>query len=181
MNTGCKVHDAMTKRPVTVKQDTTIEKCAKLMAKEMVGSILVVEKEKCLGILTEYDIVRKVVAEGKKNDTKVSEVMTKNPFSVNPNQDISEAAVIMGNNNIRHMPVMDGEKFMGFLTAKDVLKVQPELLNLIVDKYHLREEENKPVRSFYEHDGVCELCGEYASKIFQVDGSNVCVKCRNDL
>ena len=107
--------------------------------------------------------------------------MSKDLITIHPDQDIYEAAVIMRNSNIRHVPVMDGKKFMGFLTAKDVLKVQPQLFDLIVEKLELREEENKPIRQFYESDGVCELCGEYAVKIYDVEESKVCFDCKREM
>ena len=181
MKTGCNVYDAMTKRPVTVKLDASIEDCAKIMKKEAVGSVVIVEADTCVGILTESDIIKKIIAEEKDVSMLVREVMSKNLITVNPNQDIYDAAVIMRNSNIRHVIVMDDKKFMGFLTAKDVLKIQPQLFDLLIEKIELREETEKPIFKFYEKDGICELCGEYSTKIYDVDDSKVCVKCRKDM
>ena len=140
--------DAMTRKPVVVKPDTTILECSNLMKDKHVGSLMVIQGEELKGILTEQDIVRKVVA--KKIDsekTKVKDIMVTEIISVNPESDIYEALVVMRDNNVRHLPVIYKGKMTGYLTIKDILKIEPQLFELIVEKFELREEDRKPIGS----------------------------------
>ena len=80
MKTGVAVMDAMTNSPVVIKSKETLQSCAKLMLKRKVGSILVMKGEKLLGIVTEKDLVRSVVAKGLNTKTTLVEgIMTKKP------------------------------------------------------------------------------------------------------
>lgn len=159
--TGYKVMDAMTKQPVVVKPGEKLESLAKKMARHHVGSLVVKDKEKLLGMITEQDVVRKVIAKNiNPYKLKVKDIMEKNLVTISSEQDIYEALVLMKEHNIRHIPVMDGKKMAGFLTIKDILKIQPELFELMVEKFELREEKNKPVRKILEgNEEVCEFCG----------------------
>jgi signal-transduction protein with cAMP-binding, CBS, and nucleotidyltransferase domain len=146
MKTGYKVCDAMTKKPLDIPADSTIEQASKMMKENHVGSLIVKEGAKVKGILTEQDIVRKVIAKG--NDPKretVGSIILRDLISIEPQEDIYEALVVMRDNNIRHLPVMDGKNMIGFLTIKDILKIQPQLFDIIVEKFELREEKEKPI------------------------------------
>ena len=132
MQTGFKVSDAMTKKPVEVSEDITIKKCAEIMKKHDVGSVLVKKKTKLVGILTEEDLVYKVVAEAKDaKKIKVKDIMVTRLITIEPDNDIYNALVKMSNNNIRRLPVIKDNKLVGILTLKDILKIQPQLFEII--------------------------------------------------
>jgi CBS domain-containing protein len=135
MKTGVSVADAMTQEPITISPNLPLEACAVLMKEHNIGSLIIREKDKLKGILTEWDIVRKVVATGG-NPKKLTakDVMESNVVTISPNQDIYEALVKMRNNDIRHMPVVKAGVLVGYLTIKDVLKIQPELFEILVEK-----------------------------------------------
>ena len=146
MKTGIKVCDAMTKRPVTVSSDTSIKKCAEIMEKEKVGSLIIKDNSHLLGIIKERDIVRSVVLENHDaNKEVVSNYMVKRVITITPDVDIYEALIVMRDEDVRMLPVMDGKKIIGLLTVKDILKIEPTLIELLADKLVLREEENKPI------------------------------------
>jgi len=147
MKTGYRVFDAMTHEPIYVTPETSIVNSSKKMKEYNIGALLIKENNIVVGICTEEDIVCRVVAEGK--DPKkvfIKEVMTKNVRSISPQDDIFDALMRMRELDIRHLPVEMDEKFVGLLTMKDILKIEPQLFDLIVDKYELREEENKPIK-----------------------------------
>lgn len=147
MKTGYKVCDAMTKKPIVVDPKTSIVECAKIMLKNHVGSLIVGKGKKLLGIITEQDIVRKIVAlniDIKK--TKVEDYMEKRLYTIGPEEDIFDAIKMMSECNIRHLPVKDDGHMIGFITLKDILKIQPQLFELLVDKFELREVEDKPIK-----------------------------------
>lgn len=178
MKTGYNVIDAMTKRPIFVGPETTLQECAKIMAKKHVGGLIIKENNVLKGIMTEQDVVRKIIAKGKDpRNVPVREVMETKITTIKPDKDIFDAIIMMRDKNIRHLPVMDNEKMLGLLTMKDVLKIEPQLFDLLIEKFELREEENKPIHNIGENEGVCETCGEYFPKLYEVDGSMMCFKC----
>lgn len=179
MKTGFLVGDAMTKKPITVSGTLTIEECARLMAERHVGSLLIVEGDKPAGIVTEQDFVRKVMARGKDaKHVKVSEIMATGLLTVAPDRDIYDAIVLMRDNNIRHLPVIHGKDMVGFLTLKDILKVEPQLFDLMVDRFELREESRKPIPEFNPTLGECDACGQFSKELRRDGNAMVCEHCR---
>ena len=181
METGLKVGDAMTVKPVTIKPDVSLKKCADIMAKKHVGSVIVEEKGEIVGVLSEQDIVRKAVAKGVAGRKKVKDIMEKDLITIAPEKDLFDAIRTMRDYNIRHLPVMHKGKFVGLVTMKDILKVEPDLFDLLVEKFEIREEEKKPANKVNENEGVCELCGEYAEELSTVDGVQACPDCQEGL
>jgi len=181
MKTGYKVMDAMTTKPIAVDQNTTLLDCARTMDEKHVGAVVVKDNEHSLGIITEQDIVRKVVAKGINPLTeKVKDYMEKKLITVSPEKDIYDALILMRDNNIRHLPVTENNKMVGLLTIKDVLKIEPQLFELVVEKFELRESSRKPISRIIPEEGLCEACGEYTEKIKDVDGSLLCESCAEE-
>jgi len=181
MDTGYKVGDAMTANPVTIKQSASLKQCADLMAKKHVGSVLVEDKGKIVGVLSEQDIVRKAVAKGTAGKKKVKDLMEKDLVTIAPDKDIFEAIRVMRDYNIRHLPVMAKDQFLGLITMKDILKIEPDLFELLVEKFEIRESRKKPAFKVGEREGLCEICGEYADELASVEGIQVCPKCEEEL
>jgi len=146
MKTGYKVCDAMTNNPVKVSPDTSIKDCARIMADKKVSSLIIQQDEKLLGIIKERDIVRSIVLENKDAETElVNEFMVTNVVTITPEVDIYEALLVMRDEDVRMLPVVNENKIIGLLTVKDILKIQPELFEILAEKLILREEERKPI------------------------------------
>ena len=181
MKSGIQVADAMTINPVSIEFDITLAECARVMSKNHVGAVVIKDNNLSLGILTEQDIVRKAVAKGvNANETKVRDFIAKKLITVKPSEDIYEAIVKMRNNNIRHLPVVESGRMLGLLTIKDILKIEPQLFEIIVEKFELREESRKPINRIIPTEGICQLCGEYSEKVKEVDGSVICDSCAKE-
>ncbi|MBC8494612.1 CBS domain-containing protein [archaeon] len=179
MKTGIKVADAMTNKPVSISSDCSVTECAKLMRKYKVGSLLVKDENQVLGILTEKDFVEKILAKGKNpNDMIAADIMEKNLITIEPGRDIYEAMMEMRNSDIRRLPVEENGKIIGFLTMKDILKIEPQLFDLLVEKIELREEMLKPTKSEHREEGVCESCGNFTYDLQEDAGVKLCFDCR---
>jgi len=153
MKTGIQVADAMTVKPVTVGPNATLLGCAELMAREHVGSLLVVENGKVLGIFTEQDMVRKgMVLDKPASSIRAREIMESKMVMIEPRADIMEAAEVLRERNIRHLPVVHNGKLAGLVTGKDILKLQPDLFDIFAQRIELRESDRKMPR--------CDSCGE---------------------
>jgi len=181
MKTGYKVSDAMTERPIYVAASCSLLECAKIMSSEHVGSLIIKEVDTLKGVVTEQDIVRKAVALGLDTlKTSVADVMETRLYTISPNDDIYDALVIMKDFNIRQLPVIDGKKLVGLLTMKDILKIEPQLFDLLVEKFELREESRKPINRIIPNEGICQACGEYSEKIKKYKGSLLCPDCKDE-
>jgi CBS domain-containing protein len=183
LETGYKVGDCMTLNPITVSKDTTIIGCARIMRDKRVGSLIVEERGKLAGLVTEQDMVRSAIAEGKElNVTRVEEIMigVKDLITIEPEKDLFDALTLMRDYSIRHLPVMQRGNLVGFLTAKDVLKIQPQLFEILVEKYELREESRKPILSADADSLICAECKNYSDDLEDVDGKLLCAACRGE-
>ena len=140
MKTGVKVMDAMTKSPIVVGPKESVLSCAKKMNDHRVGSLPVEEKGVLLGIFTERDLVNNAVAMGKDlSKTEVKEVMTgKEMATIMPHEDVYEAILMMSRDGKRRLPVVEGDKIVGLLTYRDVLKIAPDLYDIYVEKIKMR-------------------------------------------
>lgn len=125
-----KVHEVMTSSVDWVSPDTSVVEIARLMKKDDVGSIPICQGNDLIGIITDRDIVLKVVAAGgDTNNTSAKEIMSKDIKSVTSNQDVHEAADLMSKYQIRRLPVVEQGKLVGILAIGD----------LAVEKIHINE------------------------------------------
>ena len=111
---------------LTAARDTTVSEAARLMKKMNVGAVMVVEKEKLVGIFTERDVVFRVLAESRDpKTTRLAEVMTAKPQTIAPDRPVGHALHLMYENGYRHVPVVENGKPVGMVSARDALG--PEL------------------------------------------------------
>lgn len=180
MKTGVKVMDAMTREPITVTPDMNIVQAATRMMEKGVGGALVVEGKEPRGIVTEKDIVEKVVMLNKvPTEVKVRDIMTKMLVTLSPDSDIYDALLLMGDNDVRRLPVIHENKVIGLLTFKDVIRIQPQLFDVIVEKFRVREEGDKVMLAQGKLlQGYCEICNAYES-LYNSRGKYVCEDCIN--
>jgi CBS domain-containing protein len=117
-----------------VSPETTVVDALMLMAEKNIGSVVVMENQSFLGIMTERDYSRKVILKGKNSlETKVSEIMSTDLPSAKPHDTVDHCMEIMSRHNIRYMPVFDNEKLAGIISMSDVVKetilMQKETIN----------------------------------------------------
>jgi CBS domain-containing protein len=112
------VHDQML-LPMAPK--TTVREAATGMAERNIGAVLVIEGGRLLGIFSERDVMNRVVARGLDPDaTLVEEVMTRNPDTLPPHADIREAMRLMVKHGYRHVPLVEGHRVVGIVSARDI-------------------------------------------------------------
>jgi CBS domain-containing protein len=122
-----KVRELMTTEPTTVEPKATLGEAATLMKQEDCGSIPVVEGGRLVGIVTDRDIVVRGVAAGKDPKTqRVSEVMSANPVTIGPDNDVSDAEAKMADRQIRRLPVVDGGKLVGIIVTAQIARAGNE-------------------------------------------------------
>jgi CBS domain-containing protein len=105
-----------------VTPDATIFEALKLMSEAGIGAVLVMEKGRLVGILSERDYARKVALEGRDSrTTKVSEIMTPNVLCVSPDSTNEECMALMAAKRIRHLPVVKDSEVIGMLSIRDLV------------------------------------------------------------
>ncbi|MGB5221894.1 MAG: CBS domain-containing protein [Polyangiales bacterium] len=120
---------------ITVAPTATVEHATRSMARNEVGAVLVVEGDVLRGILSERDVVSRVVAEGKPpGETKVSDVATTDLITVDEEAHIRECAQLLRDNAIRHLPVTRHGKPVGILSSRDFQAYIVEGLERIIDQ-----------------------------------------------
>ncbi|ADP77039.1 putative signal transduction protein with CBS domains [Methanothermus fervidus DSM 2088] len=183
IETKITVRDAMTPNVITAPPNISVAEAAAIMSKKRVGSIIIKDNSGPIGLVTESDIIRKVVAKDlKASEVKVSEIMTKNLITIEPESEIREAAHLMAKNNIRRLPVVKNGVLVGIITSTDIMVVAPELTEILVENARMKENEFLQREEREESiPGVCEICGTYAEYLEEVDGKFVCEDCKREL
>ena len=116
-----KIRDIMTKDVVALAPSSTIAQVAQSMRQLNVGSIPLVEDGLLVGMITDRDIVVRVVADGLDPHLETADMhMTRNPLTVTPDTSVEEAERIMAREQIRRLPVVEGERLVGYLALGDL-------------------------------------------------------------
>ena len=116
------VKDLMTKNVLTIDANKTVIEAATLMSQNDVGDLVVMENNMPMGIVTERDLVRRVLAAGKSTDMRVSEIMSTPLRVIDPEAPIKEAARKMVNKRIRRLAVIKDNKLVGIITTTDFVR-----------------------------------------------------------
>lgn len=119
-----KVRDIMTQVVLTAEADTTIAEAASLMAQRRVGSALVVDGQRLLGIFTERDIVKALSQDASATHQEIGHWMTRGPQTISSEATIEEALGRMLEGGFRHLPVVDGGRMVGMLSMRDISRTR---------------------------------------------------------
>ncbi len=107
----------------SVSPSASVMEALKIMAEKNIGSVVVMENDRYMGIMTERDYSRKVILKGKNStDTHVSEIMSADLPVIKPSDSIDHCMELMTNLNIRYMPVFDNNRLTGIISMSDVVK-----------------------------------------------------------
>lgn len=119
-----KVKNVMNKNVKTISPSATMAEAAKVMKKNRIGSLVIVEGDRPVGIITERDLAYKIIAEERSLDTEVRKVMTKDLKTVEPEKSIKDAAKVMAAHVIRRLPVIEGGKLVGIVSIEDIMRAE---------------------------------------------------------
>ncbi|MCW3985623.1 MAG: CBS domain-containing protein [Candidatus Bathyarchaeota archaeon] len=127
-----KVEDAMVKEVITIDEKSTIKEAADVMNRFEIGCLIVTKNGKAVGILTERDLLKRVVSQTKNpRKTKVETVMSKPLIVVEPDMDLEEAAKLMFKLKIKKLPVVESGRLVGLVTLTDLARFQPQMIRIL--------------------------------------------------
>lgn len=180
------VADLMTREPLTARPDDNLLECAKKMSKKKVGSLLLVDKKRLVGFLSEKDILWAVVKKSRKglSETKAIDISPKKIITIQPSATIREAIRKMNKTKFDRLPVINNNHVVGIITARDILNFNPEFYPELEEFTKIREESEKlrKIKKIkgYLREGICEECGE-KDFLYRVNGMLICESCKNSM
>ena len=173
------VNEVMTKNVFTLDTKTNVVDVATEMTNHNVSSIVVTKNGDAVGIITERDIVRKVVA-GEKESGKISagEIMSSPLMTIRPSINIIDAARIMLKHDIRRLVIKENGSASGIVTDKDLLMIAPGLNTILESLIEMSNEQNI-LRTPEFEKGICEYCGAVGETVTMINGLILCESCKD--
>lgn len=132
MDSGLLVRDVMSKNVKTVRPNSTINEVVRKMNKFEIGSIIVADGEKPVGIITERDILRRVLEVTIASEAmKAKEIMSSPILTIESQATTEEAATLMNSKRIKKIPVLEDGKLVGIVTSTDIVRSEPKMVETL--------------------------------------------------
>lgn len=180
MTTRVLVRDIMNSPVVSASRDDTIRDIARKMKEEKIGSIVIMEKDKPVGIVTDWDIV----SNGLITDTRPSQIKAKDVMqdihTIESEESITEAARQLRKHNIKRLGVVYKNRLVGIISSSDVIAVTPDLVDVVSEKAAIIRGELGIARQAGNVSGYCDECGEWSDLLQYDEGAFVCEVCRGE-
>lgn len=173
------VADVMSKNLITLPDTATAKQVATAMSGNDVGSVIITKEGRPVGIITERDLVERILARGFNPETTVARTIMSSPLSViDPNAEAMEAARKMAKLKVRRLVVVSRGEMVGILTSRDIMSTAPELVEVLAEagRNHLLPSKKGEVLA-----GYCDSCEEWSDTIKEVNGQFLCEDCRAGL
>ena len=130
------VKEVMSKNPIKIDLRKTVFDACILYKENKVGCLIVTENDKCVGILTERDLIERTICENKDpKTTLINEIMSSEIKTVHALDNLEKAIRIMKENNIKKLPVLKDENIIGIITVTDISKARPDLSKRFIDSW----------------------------------------------
>ena len=178
MTTRVLVRDIMNSPVISASTEASIKDIAMKMKEEKVGSIVIMDKEKTLGIVTDWDIVSNAVVKDVKPSMLKSSDIMQQLHTIEGEEGVTEAARILRKHNIKRLGVVYKNRLVGIISASDVIAVTPDLVDVISEKSALIRGETG--RSMGNVSGYCDECGEWSDLLQYEEGTFTCEECRGE-
>jgi len=180
MTTRVLVRDIMNSPVISALPNDTIRDIAKKMKEEKIGSIVIMEKDKPVGIVTDWDIV----SNGLIKDVKPSQIKAKDVMQsihmIEGEESITEAARQLRKHNIKRLGVVYKNRLVGIISSSDVIAVTPDLVDVVSEKAAIIRGELGIVRPPSNVSGYCDECSEWSDLLQHNEGTFICEVCRGE-
>ena len=127
-----RVEDVMITEVITIDENASVKEAADIMNQHEIGSLIAVRKGKAIGIITERDLLKRVIVEAKNAEkTKVSEAMSSPLEVIASGTDLEEAVRLMFQKKIKKLPVVDKKRLVGLVSLTDIARCQPAIMKIL--------------------------------------------------
>ena len=172
-----KVKEVMRSYVVTVGPKATLDEVARIMDANKIGSVVIVDKESPVGIITDSDIVSAAANKKSLAATKVSSIASKKLVTTFPEEDLLKAVRTMVKSGVKRLPVVDKGRLVGILTDKEVLLTTPEMVEVLSERLKARTGDLQ-LSAAETISGICEECEAYSDNLKHVNDKWLCEDCR---
>ena len=179
MTTRVLVRDIMNSPVISASTEANIKDIAIKMKEEKIGSIVIMDKEEPLGIVTDWDIVSNAVVKDVKPSLLNASDIMQQLHTIEGEEGVTEAARVLRKHNIKRLGVVYKNRIVGIISASDVIAVTPDLVDVISEKSALIRGETG--RSMGNVSGYCDECGEWSDLLQYNEGTFTCEECRGEV
>ena len=171
------VKDIMTRKIISVLPETNVVEASKMMTYHDISSLLIKTGDEYVGVFTDRDVMKRVVAEGlNPKTTLVREIMSSPLITINEDAGIEEAAKRMRDGKIRRLVVKNEVMVVGIISESDIARIEPEL-HLLIREHSRLQLPSSGTEDRKGFAGYCEDCGNY-SDLEKIGGRWLCGECR---
>lgn len=187
MKIGVKVGDLMTRELISVDRSASLVECSREMAQKNVGLLIVKDKSKLVGMLTEKEIIWALTKKNDLSRIKAGDVMLRKLTTIKPSRDIYDALLRMKNHNVRWLPITIRKNVIGLITINDILRVEPALFEIALGNMRVKEFDDKLRRKdmtltkgeSWASEGECPECGAFGL-LYRTNRSHLCEGCSDN-
>jgi len=170
------VREVMNSPVITADPNESIQQISQKMTASRAGSVVIIERDKPIGIVTDGDIVTKVVSkDSKPSSVRAIEVMSKPLYTIDSEKEIIEAARAMRKYGIKRLGVSYKDGIVGIISISDILAITPELFDIISEKAMIMTGQASKEPSFLA--GYCDSCNQWSDRLLEIDGRYICGEC----
>jgi len=178
MTTKVMVKDVMNSPVITAAPNASVKEIANKMSNAKVGSVIIMDNDKPIGIVSDWDIVSMASVK----DELPSKIPAKNIMqplqTIESEEGITRAARLLRKHNIKRLGVTYKNKLVGVISSSDVIAVTPELVDVVSEKANLLRGEIGRSPTFIS--GYCDECNEWSDYLQYADGKLICEECRGE-
>ncbi len=178
MTTRVMVKDVMNSPVITAAPNANIKELADKMSDAKVGSVIIMENDKPIGIVSDWDIVSRATVK----DELPSKILAKDIMqplrTIESEEGITQAARLLRKHGIKRLGVTYKNRLVGVISSSDVIAVTPELVDVVSEKASLLRGEMGRSPTFIS--GYCDECNEWSDYLQYIDGKLICEECRGE-
>jgi CBS domain-containing protein len=170
------ITSVMRKGVMVIDSEKTASDAARAMTRNRIGSLVVTERGKAVGIITERDMTRKLLARDRHGTVAIKEVMSTPIRVIEEDKTVKDAVMLMKRYGIKRLPVMDKKKrLIGIVTDTDVTRALPGMMDLMIELSSISRFE-----AGIESVGVCNRCGMWSESLANIQGEFLCDECKKE-
>jgi CBS domain-containing protein len=178
MTTRVMVKDVMNSQVITAPPSASVKELADKMSRAKVGSVIIMDKDKPLGIVSDWDIVSRATIRDELPSKIVAEDIMEPLQTIESEEGITQAARLLRKHSIKRLGVTYKNKLVGVISSSDVIAVTPELVDVVSEKASLLRGEMGRSPAFIS--GYCDECNEWSDYMQYTDGKFICEECRGE-
>lgn len=174
------VKDIMVKPVLAIDINKNAKTAGEMMRKSRRDALIVTKNRRPVGIITDSDMIKKIVAKNiKPSSVKVKRLMSRPLVTIKPEENVVDAVRKMKKSNIKRLPVVSEGKLVALISLSDIARTSPDMADLL--EYKLKMKEIEPVIKERTTSGICDSCGSYSEQLANADGQWLCEDCREEV